>query len=530
MKKNIKDLKCDFLIIGSGLAGLYAAFYASQFGKCIVATKQTLQQSNSYWAQGGIAAAVDPEDSPISHKEDTLVAGRGLCNVEAVNILVEEGKDRVIDLIALGMKFDSNEEGLLLGLEGGHSKRRVLHAGGNSTGKKMVEFLISSVETNSQIEILELTTITNIISDGENCFGAWGYKQDTDEYLKINASTTILATGGASAIFTRTTNPEGATGEGISLAYNAGAEISDMEFVQFHPTAFYTHEGETFLITEAVRGEGAHLVNISGKRFMKDYHPKEELAPRDVVSKAIYNETKNSGRTHVYLSLGHLNKNFIRDRFSNIYNRCLTHGFDLASDLIPVAPAAHYTIGGVKTGLMGETNIKGFYACGEVSNTGVHGANRLASNSLLECIVFAKRAIDGAKDNFISKENDYINEFSGHPLAETNSGDEELFNILKKEIMESTTSTLGIIRIGDDLEKFSCLLGELKEDASRTKGWFNFKLNTMLDVCILMTKAALKRKESRGAHQRDDFPKEDENFVNHFVFKNDSEPYEVEVN
>ncbi|MGH7884390.1 MAG: L-aspartate oxidase [Thermodesulfobacteriota bacterium] len=530
MKNDISDLKCDFLIIGSGLAGLYAAFYASQFGSCILITKQTLNQSNSYWAQGGIAAAVDPGDSPFSHKEDTINAGRRLCNEKAVDILVEEGRERVIDLISLGMEFDSNEEGLLLGLEGGHSQRRVLHAGGNSTGKKMVEFLLASVLNNPQINIMELTTITNIISDGATCFGAWGYKQGEDKYVRINSGITILATGGASAIFKRTTNPEGATGEGISLAYNAGAEISDMEFIQFHPTAFYTHEGETFLITEAVRGEGAHLVNINGKRFMKDYHSKEELAPRDVVSKAIHNETKNSGRTHVYLSLAHLDKRFVRDRFSNIYTLCLKYGFDLTSDLIPVAPAAHYTIGGVKTGIMGETNIKGFYACGEVSNTGVHGANRLASNSLLECIVFAKRAVDGAKDSFISTESSFPTDYEGHNLSENKSGDEEIFNILKKEIMENTSAGLGIIRTGGELEKFKNLLGELEKDASRTRGWFNFKLGTMIEVCSLIVNAAYLRKESRGAHQREDFPEEKGDLIHHIIFKKGSEPYESDIN
>lgn len=529
MKDKVVNLNCDFLVIGSGLAGLYAAFCASEFGSCIMVTKQTLNQSNSYWAQGGIAAAIDPEDSPISHKEDTLNAGRHLCNEKAVDILVEEGRERVLDMISLGMEFDSNEEGLLLGLEGGHSKRRVLHAGGNSTGKKMVEFLIESVKGSHKIDILELTTITNIVTDSDTCYGACGYRQDKNEYVKITAGATILATGGASAIFKRTTNPEGATGEGISLAYNAGAAISDMEFIQFHPTAFYSLHGESFLITEAARGEGAHLVNVSGKRFMKDYHPEEELAPRDVVSKAIYNEIKNSGRTHVYLSLAHLDKNLVRDRFSNIYNFCLKYGFDLCTDLIPVAPAAHYTIGGVKTGLLGETNIKGFYSCGEVSNTGVHGANRLASNSLLECIVFAKRAVDGAKDILVSGGSGYVSGFTGHQITESNSRDEEIFNLIRDEIMETSTNALGIIRNGTDLQKFINLLGELAEDASRTKGWFYFKLNTMIDVCYLIAKAALKREESRGAHQREDFPDENVDFANHLLFKKGADPYRAGV-
>ncbi|NIP30768.1 MAG: L-aspartate oxidase [Candidatus Dadabacteria bacterium] len=528
MKKTVDIFDCDFLIIGSGLAGLYSALYASKYGKCIVVTKQTLNQSNSFWAQGGIAAAIDPEDSPVFHKEDTINAGRGLCNIKAVEILVKEGKERVIDLINLGMKFDSDSEGLLLGLEGGHSKRRVLHAGGNSTGREMVEFLISAVSKNPSIQILELTTITDLVSDGSSCFGAWGFNQNNNNYIRVNSRSTILATGGASALYKRTTNPEGATGEGISLAYRAGAEISDMEFIQFHPTAFYVDQGESFLITEAVRGEGAHLINTDGKRFMKNYHPREELAPRDVVSKAIYNEIKRSGKDYVYLSLSHLNRKFIRDRFSNIYSHCLKYNYDLTRDLIPVAPAAHYTIGGVRTGLMGNTNIKGLYTCGEVSNTGVHGANRLASNSLLECIVFAKRAVDGALDNFINDK--FKAEFNGFPIAETDSNDQVKYNLLKEEILNSTTYNLGIIRDGKLINKFISRLNELEIDCDKLSGWFRFKISSMIDVCTLMSLASLNRKESRGAHVREDFSEEDENLVVSYIYKINSEPYEVGIN
>ena len=524
-----KKIETEFLIIGSGLAGLYAALYASKFGSVCLVTKSTLSESNSFWAQGGIAAAVDPEDSTVFHKEDTLNAGRGLCNNKAVDVLVEEGRERVLDLIELGMEFDSDEEGLMLGLEGGHSKRRVLHAGGNSTGQKMVEFLISSVEKNEKIDVLELTTITKLASDNECCYGAMGYKQDTAENIFINSRSTVLSTGGASALYQRTTNPEGATGEGISLAYQAGAEIMDMEFIQFHPTAFYTETGETFLITEATRGEGAHLLDHSGKRFMKNYHNLEELAPRDVVSKAIHNEINKSGKEFVYLTLEHLDRSKIRKRFSNIYGLCLNHGLDLTCDLIPVSPAAHYTIGGVKTGLEGETNIKGLFACGEVTCTGVHGANRLASNSLLECIVFSKRAIDGAKENLSSANKvnfDFANEIV---LSETDSSDQEIFNEIKNSILINNTNSVGIVRNGEDLENYINQLGKWLDQSSSLSGWFRFKLGSMVDVSSMIAKQALLRTESRGAHVREDFEEENEDLRHHFVLRKGLEPYTVKI-
>lgn len=523
------EINTDLLIIGSGLAGLYAALYASKFAKVTLITKSTLIESNSYWAQGGIAAAVDPEDSPVFHKEDTINAGRGLCNTEAVNVLVKEGKERILDLINLGMEFDSDEHGLMLGLEGGHSKRRVLHAGGSSTGKKMVEFLISAVEKSSEIDVLELATVTDLISDNKTCFGAWAYKQDSDEYLMIKSKSTILATGGASALYRRTTNPEGATGEGIYLSYKAGAEIMDMEFVQYHPTSFYSDDGESFLITETVRGEGAHLLDHRGKRFMKKYHKLAELAPRDIVSNSIYSEIKESGKNFVYLTLSHLDRSFIIKRFSNIYGQCLNHGFDLTSDLIPVAPAAHYTVGGVRTGLSGETNLKGLFACGEVTCTGVHGANRLASNSLLECIVFSNRAVDGAKENL---EGEFVFEDPNDVptlLSDTNPDDKEQFKELKELILANNHNFLGIVRNNNDLEVYISELNELSVLKDSLSGWFKFKLDSMIKVSSLIATSALLRKESRGAHIREDFPDESEQFKFHYVVKIGSEPYKVEV-
>jgi len=525
---NIK-LDTDYLIIGSGLAGLYAAHYASKYGKVLIVTKSTVKESNSYWAQGGIAAALDPEDSAVFHSEDTINAGRDLCNSDAVEVLVKEGKERILDLIELGMVFDSDEEGLKFGLEGGHSKRRVLHAGGNSTGQGMVEFLISSVEKNSNIEVLELASVTDLVSDDNRCSGAWAYNQESREYILIQAKATILATGGASALFERTTNPDGAMGEGLDLAYRAGAELMDMEFIQFHPTAFYSESGETFLITEAVRGEGAHLVNRDGKRFMNKYHRLGELAPRDVVSKSIYNESKESGSKYVYLTLSHLERPFIIKRFSNIYGLCMNQGLDLTCDLIPVAPAAHYTIGGVRTGLMGETNLSGLYACGEVTCTGVHGANRLASNSLLECIVFAKRAIDGANKYFETMENVKIE--SGQPsfIDKTKSSGQVKFDKIKNEIQNSNTGILGIMRNGPDMKDYISKLETIIEESRSLSGWFAYKILSMGNMSKLIAESAYYREESRGAHLRNDFPEEKEELKVHIVNRKDSEPYQIKL-
>ena len=523
MSVEIIDVECDFLVVGGGLAGLYAAVCASSLGRCVVVTKQTLVQSNSYWAQGGIAAAVDPEDSPVFHKEDTVVAGRGLCDARAVEILVEEGRERVADLINLGMKFDSDDSGLLLGLEGGHSKRRVLHAGGDSTGKEMIDFLISYVSSSESVTILELATVTDLISDGERCYGVWGYDEGKKNYVRIASPSTILATGGASALYRRTTNPEGASGEGISLAWRAGAEISDMEFVQFHPTVFSGPKGEAFLLTEAIRGEGAYLLNARGERFMERYSPLLELAPRDVVSKAIHSEMRSCGEDYVYLDLSHMDPGFVRERFSNIEKLCRNSGFDLARDHIPVAPAAHYTIGGVRTGLMGETSIEGLYACGEVSNTGVHGANRLASNSLLECMVFAKRCVDGAAR--AGRPGGVGGDFEGFMLADTRGADTEFFNEARDAIIEGMSTHLGIVRERQGVERFIARLEEISSASEDVTGWFGFKLGTMLDVCLLVGRGALLRKESRGAHLRSDYPEEDTDYEKHLVFRKDLEVY-----
>ena len=525
-RKDLVEIHTDFLIIGSGLAGLYAALYASKFARLMLLTKSTIEESNSFWAQGGIAAAMDPEDSTWFHIEDTLKAGRGLCNTEAVEILVEEGRDRVIDLIALGMKFDAGESGLELGLEGGHTKRRVLHAGGTSTGREMVRFLIAAVEENPSITKFENTGVIKFLSDNENCYGALALGQNFTPSLIISKST-ILATGGASALYKRTTNPKGSVGEGIALSYQAGSEIADMEFVQFHPTAFYSEKGESFLISEALRGEGAYLLNSEGKRFMTEYSEYSELAPRDVVSRAIFFEINKSVDNNVYLDLRHIESDYIMKRFSNIYNFCLSSGVDATKDLIPVAPAAHYTIGGVRTGLYGETNIRGLFACGEVACTAVHGANRLASNSLLECVVFAKRAVDGAREILSDDANstcdidDFL--FSDLNFKYSESQSKSLSGH-KKAVSQILNSDVGIVRTKEGLLNAISKIEEISQSLEEFSGYYRLKLNMVIDVSLLIAKSALIREESRGVHIREDYPQEDKSWQNHIVIRKGEKP------
>ncbi len=522
----VDKIDTDFLIVGCGLAGLYAALYASRFGSVVLLTKSTIEESNSYWAQGGIAAAIDPEDSTWFHIEDTLRAGRGLCNREAVEILVEEGRERVIELMDLGMQFDTGEGGLELGLEGGHTKRRVLHVG-TSTGREMVSFLIAAVNNNSSITTYENTGVVKFLSKDSRCHGAVALDQDFNTKVILSKST-ILATGGASALYKRTTNPKGSVGEGIALAYQAGAEITDMEFIQFHPTAFYSDQGESFLISEALRGEGAYLLNSQGKRFMTEYSEYAELAPRDVVSRSIYLEMSKSGESNVYLDLRHIESDYIINRFANIYNFCLNCGIDVTKDLIPVAPAAHYTIGGVKTGLFGETNIECLFACGEVASTGVHGGNRLASNSLLECVVFAKRSVEGALKRLAETDNSHKFDYPETDFEYSEVQSNKLSEI-KKEISQILNSNVGIVRTHEGLINAVDSIGSISKSIDEFSGYYRLKLAMALDVSYLIARFSLIREESRGVHIRQDYPDENENWQKHIVIKKGHEPEFVPV-
>ena len=514
----------DFIVVGSGLAGLYAAICASRHGRVALLTKAQLTESSSYWAQGGIAAAINPEDSAYLHFDDTIVAGRGLCRRAAVETLVGEGASRVRELIAMGMQFDADAWGLHLGLEGGHSRRRILHAHGNATGAAVVQFLIGRVKESPGITIFDNTTVAELVVVDNRCVGLMAFIQDALEPTLFTARATILATGGAAGNYLRTTNPPTSTGDGIALAYRSGAEVCDMEFIQFHPTALYTKSGSTFLISEALRGEGGQLFDKDGRRFMLDVDQRAELAPRDVVASAIFTEMRKAGVDHVYLSMKHLDGKAVRSRFSNVHKACLKHGIDITKDLIPVAPAAHYTIGGVVTGRMAGSSIWGLFACGEVACTGVHGANRLASNSLLECLVFGKRAVDGA----LTVASDAPRKaaiLSELPVRDTTRLDARLEKRLRNEIATLMTEKAGILRNGSDLQKALIALFELREQYHKElASWAGRPLRAMQRVCTLIVRGALKREESRGAHQRSDFPAEKPEFEGHITQKRGTEP------
>lgn len=502
----MKYINSDYIIIGSGLAGLYASYLASKYGSVALLTKHSLQTSSSYWAQGGIASAIDEEDSPKIHFDDTIHAGRGLCDEKAVQILVNEGPERINEFISEGLAFDKSGNKYALGLEGGHSHRRILHLGGNETGRFTVEFLLDRIKDLKQITVYENYLVHKLIINQNECYGCYAYSWEEKTNYCFTSNVVLIASGGAAGIYNRSTNPHSSIGDGIALAYNIGIEIANIEFIQFHPTAFYTRTGDTFLISEAVRGEGAYLINQNGKRFMKDFHPSAELAPRDEVSKGIFKIMEEEKVDYVYLSLSHLDGSKIKSRFKNIYERALLFNIDITKDKIPVAPAAHYMIGGINTDLNGETSVKRIYASGEVAYTGVHGANRLASNSLLECLVFSKRAIEDSQK--------YLNEriFLEYQIDKYSVNNEmnSLYLNLKESVLRIMNDNVGIIRSKKTLDKAFELINKIDNDWQYIKNeYYSDRLMSLKTVALLVIKGAISREETRGSHIRSDFREED---------------------
>jgi L-aspartate oxidase len=508
----------DVVVIGAGIAGLFTAIKAAEKGPVLMVTKKSLLESNTRYAQGGIAAVISDEDSPAYHLQDTLIAGAGLCSRKAVDVLVHEGPDGVKDLIRMGTQFDLEDGVLALTKEGAHSQRRILHAHGDATGAEIVRALSEKALQHPNITVWDDHFVIDLVTHGGECRGAIVQKED-GQRVYVQAKATILCTGGAGQLYRYTTNPEIATGDGIAIAYRAGADVRDLEFIQFHPTALCYAGAPRFLISEAVRGEGAVLRNIKGERFMESYHPQLELAPRDIVARAIVSEMEKTKSTYVYIDITHESPEMVKHRFPTIYEYCLTYGLDLSTDWIPVAPAAHYMMGGVKTDLNGETTVNRLFACGEVSSTGVHGANRLASNSLSEAIVFGRRIVEQIGKLSAFTDMPEMNPDNARGEAQTQPIVERRLKLQKIMLRYA-----GLLRSAKGLEKgYEELLRQMPVfDACLTKRE-EFEFANLLTCALLTTRAALLRQESRGGHYRDDFPERDDLlWKKHIVFNRES--------
>lgn len=494
----------DYLIVGSGVAGLRAAIELGSRGSVLVATKDLPTESSTEYAQGGVAVALSDEDEIGIHFEDTIKAGDGLCNEAAVKILVSEGPERIIELIQWGAEFDKEGSRLAFTLEAAHSRKRILHAHGDSTGREIERVLINKVSTMQNVKKASFTMAVDLIVEGGRCYGALLLKDK--EIIKCFSRATILATGGAGQVYSRTTNPRVITGDGMAMAFRAGAYLKDMEFVQFHPTALYSPGVPAFLLSEAMRGEGALLRNIHGEAFMKEYHPLGDLAPRDIVSRAIISEMVRTKATHVYLDLTHLKEEFLKNRFPTIYATCLRFDFDITRQWIPVSPAAHFIMGGVETDVNGRTNIEGLFAAGEVACTGVHGANRLASNSLLEGLVYGYRAAHGAIEYVEGFEFfDFIRDI---PLKEKfTTIDSVELKKMREDLRKTMWEKAGVIRCGESLSIARATVSSLYDKV--VKDFFidplAIELKNMIMVGLFIIESALARKNSVGAHYRTDY-------------------------
>jgi L-aspartate oxidase len=518
----------DFLVIGSGIAGLtYALKVAQRFPdkKVLVITKATADETNTKYAQGGIAVVNDPgHDSFEKHIEDTLIAGDGLCNEKVVEVVVKEGPERVNEMIEWGARFDKEEDGgFKRGKEGGHSENRVLHYK-DVTGQEMERALLETISKQQNIELVNHCFVIDIITQHHlgflvtkstpdiECYGVYVLNLQTNQVEKILAKITLMAAGGNGQVYRTTTNPSVATGDGVAMVYRAKGRIENMEFIQFHPTALYQagERGQAFLITEAVRGDGGILRNQKGEPFMEQYDERKDLAPRDIVARAIDNEMKKSGTENVWLDCRHFSKEDFTGHFPNIYQKCLEAGIDISKDMIPVAPAAHYSCGGIKTDEWGRSSIKNLYACGECASTGLHGANRLASNSLLEGLVFAHRcAVDiSEKIKNISLHTDipdWNEAGTSHP--------KEMILITQslKELQLVMSDYVGIVRNDIRLQRASRRLDLLWEETEQlyetsTLSPQLLELRNMITVGYLIVKGASLRKESRGLHYNTDYP------------------------
>lgn len=494
----------DVVIVGAGLAGLYTALHIDPKLSCCVLTKEDVELSNSWLAQGGIAAAISADDRPVLHLKDTLIAGAGLCSEKAVRILVDEGPQDIHTLVSLHVPFDLNEYGdLKITLEGGHRKRRIVHAGGDATGRETVRTLAYIVSKRGNITFMTHSLFVDILTGAHGVTGVVVQVED-GSYELINCKSVVICTGGIGQVYTSSTNPSVATGDGIAAALRAGAQVQNMEFVQFHPTGLWSPNAEerAFLISEAVRGEGGLLKNKQGIRFMFGTHELNELAPRDIVARAIFRELERSGEDHVFIDITGRDKEFLSTRFPTIYNECLRRGIDISKDWIPVCPVQHYLIGGIKTDMDAMTCVPGLYACGESAYTGVHGANRLASNSMLECLVFGRHAAHSINSRIPATRRSADSVLPQQPVRPACQLD---FAALRKRIQNLMRKDGYIIRTKAGLEsalgEINSLLAELQAAAQPSTAYVE-DLN-VATIAREILSAALARPESVGAHYRE---------------------------
>lgn len=517
----------DFIVVGAGIAGLRASVELSAAGRVLCLAKQEVTESNTQYAQGGIAAALSDEDEVGLHLEDTLKAGDGLVNEEAARILVEEGPPRIGELMEWGTQFDRAGTKIAFTREGAHSRDRVLHAQGDSTGREIGRALYLKAAASKNITFREFEFTTDLLVEDGSVVGVRVLDREGGLH-EIHARAVLLATGGLGQVYSDTTNPAVATGDGVAMAYRVGAEISDMEFVQFHPTALYLKNAPRFLLSEALRGEGAYLRNIELKRFMPKYHEMAELAPRDVVARAIAHELDLQHRpdAQVYLDLTHLNADRVRSRFPTIYATCMRYNIDMATELIPIRPAAHYAMGGVRTDLEGRTSLPGLYAAGEVACTGVHGANRLASNSLLEGLVYGARAAQTMIESMESAAPVKTGSNLPAQLAPSNGNSAEVEVAIRK-VQSLMWQHVGVVREGKALQTVIAELKQMKENAPPLTSRRAREAANILETGLLIARSALAREESRGAHYRVDCPlKNDAKFRKHSIESGESLRFE----